>query len=124
MTVKRTSTGTTRSVTVVSVEPIGLGELRYLRDALAEFAPDWCAELDGICADEATLVVVPDSGDDMTGPSFVVSRESYGYRLDLVHWDNMQGIGLFPSLVDIMAAIRTRLSLDMARLHPGTASLH
>ena len=40
----------------------------------------------GICANEATLVVTPEDGDDETGPSFVISRETYGLRLDQVHW--------------------------------------
>ena len=43
-----------------------------------EIAPDWAVELEGICDEEATLVVLPEGGDDAIGPSFVISRETYG----------------------------------------------
>src|SRR4051812_26731868 len=110
MTVKRTGVGTTQSVGLMRAEPIGLSELRFVRDVVAEFAPDWTAELDGICTDEATIVVVPENGDDEAGPSFVISRESYGYRLDQVHWDTIRDVGLFAALADVMIAVRQRLS--------------
>jgi hypothetical protein len=121
---KRTGTASAQSFAVVRAEPIGLGELRFVRDTLAEFAPDWCAELDGICSDEATIVVVPESGNDETGPSFVVSRESYGYRLDQVHWDATRGMGVFGSLADVMTVMRQCLSLDVAWSHPRNRTLH
>ncbi len=123
MTVKRTSLGIPQSVAPVRAEPIGLSELRFVRDALAEFAPDWATELDGICSDEATLVIVPENGDDEVGPSFVVSRENYGYRLDQVHWDAIHDLGLFASLADIMAAVR-RLLTDVMQRPAARPTLH
>ena len=61
---------------------------------------------------------------DATGPSFVISRESYGYRLDQVHWDTIRDIGLFSSLADAMSAVRQRLSIESARAPTGRPTLH
>ena len=58
---------------------------------MAEIAPDWSVELQGICAEEATLVLMPDGGDDANGPSFVISQETFGFRMDQVHWDTTDG---------------------------------
>ncbi|MBS0638564.1 MAG: hypothetical protein U1E70_13615 [Acetobacteraceae bacterium] len=124
MTVKRSSVAAPQSIAVLQTEPLGLAGLRYVRDALAEFAPEWSVELGGICTEEATLIVVPEGGDDLAGPSFIVSRANFGYRLDLVHWDRMQSIGLFPDLADVMVALQQRLSFDVARLHAEQATLH
>jgi hypothetical protein len=76
---------------------------------LAELAPNWTAHLQGICAYEATLVIVPQGGDDAIGPSFLISRETYGLRLDQVHWDDMTEIGVYASLSDVVSVLRTRL---------------
>jgi len=124
MTVKRTGVGTTQSAALIRAEPIGLTELRFVRDVLAEFDPDWTAELDGICTDEATIVAVPESGDDEVGPSFVISRESCGYRLDQVHWDTIRDAGLFASLADVMIAVRQCLSLDVVPSHREPRAIH
>jgi hypothetical protein len=88
------------------IQPLGLTDLRFVRDAIESFAPDWTAELAGICVDEATVVVVPESGDDASGPSFVISRDSFSYRLDRIHWDLMNEVGSFASLGDVMTAVR------------------
>lgn len=108
MRVKRSSVTTVRDpVIAVETKPLGLADLRFVRDAIHVFAPDWTAELAGICADEAAVVVVPESGDDAAGPSFVISRDSFRYRLDRVHWDQMNDLGSYPSLGDVVAAIES-----------------
>lgn len=124
MPVKRSGLAASHSIAIVHAQPLGRPELRFVRDALADFAPEWSAELGGICADEATLVVVPEGGDDLAGPSFIVSRENFGYRLDQVHWDRMCSLGLFSNLADVMAALGLRLSFDAARQHAAPTALH
>ena len=102
------------------LRPLGSADLALVQHVLAEIAPAWSAELQGICADEATLVLVPDGGDDELGPSFMISREAFGLRVDQVHWDTVTEIGLFTSLNDVLEAIR--LSLAMCESGPEVAS--
>src|ERR1700761_1938319 len=64
----------------VQIRPLGDADVAFLQVAMAEIAPDWSVELQGICADEATLVLLPEDGDDETGPSFMITRETYGFR--------------------------------------------
>ncbi len=107
MRVKRSSVAYARQAAMpAEIQPLGLTDLRFVRDAIESFAPDWTAELAGICVDEATVVVVPESGDDAMGPSFVISRDSFSYRLDRIHWDLMNEMGDYPSLNEVMIAIR------------------
>ena len=87
---------------------------RLVQRAMAEIAPDWAVELEGICTEEATLVVVPEDGDDAIGPSFVISRETYGLRVDQVHWDALTEVGVFASLARRRAALR-RLAASVLR---------
>jgi hypothetical protein len=124
MTAKRTGLSATQTIAVVRSEPLGLAELQFVRCLLADFAPEWCAELDGICADEATLVLVPESGDDMTGPSFVISREGFGYRLDQVQWDDIRDAGLFSTLADAIASVRQTLTPDDGPVLQSARTLH
>ncbi len=108
----------------VPVRPIGDADLVRLQVAMAEIAPDWSVELQGICADEATLVVLPDGGDDAVGPSFVVSRESYRFRLDQVHWDVVTELGAFVSLDDVAAALGVRLAFYSEATLVPSATVH
>lgn len=111
---------------VVSVEPAALGtaELRALTDALADVAPMWTVELQGICVEEASLIVLPDGGDDMIGPSYALSRETFGYRVDQVHWDRMTEVGQYADFADAVQAIRHRVSLCVPAMVPAHATLH
>ena len=95
MSIKRPGTLTSPDLAFTyRVRPICGGDLALIRSALAEFAPDWSVELQGFCADEAIIVVVPEDGDDVTGPSFMISRETYGFRVDQVHWDVVTEVGV------------------------------
>lgn len=88
--------------------PLGARDLQIVKAMLADVAPDWSVELHGICSDEATLVVLPEDGEDALGPSFAITRESYGLRLDQLHWDELTELGVHASLkgvVDAMAQV-------------------
>jgi hypothetical protein len=110
----------------VSIEPAPLTTLeqRGVAEALAEFTPLWSIELQGICVDDATLVILPESGDDMLGPSFVISRDTMAYRLDQVHWDRIWEVGQYSSLMDIVPVIRQRILLCLPMLLPLSATVH
>jgi hypothetical protein len=104
--------------------PFGSADLAVFRRVIDDIAPDWSVELDGICADEASLIVVPDGGDDRIGPSFSVSRDTYGFRLDRVRWDTMTEIGVFGSLQDVLVAIRNQLDVFSGRTDLSRVTIH
>ena len=116
-------TSTDLAFTVV-VAPLAEADLMSMQFAMAEIAPEWSVELHGICATEATLVLLPDAADDANGPSFVISRETYGFRLDQVHWDRMTEVGVFTSLTDIVSALRPRVAFCTAMAAPAGVTLH
>jgi hypothetical protein len=104
--------------------PLGDADLAYMQRAIAEIAPDWAVELEGICAEEATLVVVPDDGEDASGPTFVVSRETYGLRVNQVHWEALTEVGVFASLSDVVAALQVHLAFCVDMGAPASVTLH
>ena len=106
------------------VPPPGDLDLALVQRAIAEITPDWAVALESICVDETTLVLVPDDGDDRSGPSFVISRETYGLRVDQVHWDAVTEVGVFTSLRDVLEVLRLRLAFCMDKTVPGSVTLH
>lgn len=106
------------------VPPLGTADLSYVQRAMAEIAPDWSVEMEGICTDDATLVVVPEDGEDATGPSFVVSRETYGLRVSQLHWDALTEVGVFASLCDVLTALQARLAFCTDMTVPASVTLH
>jgi len=112
------------SAVVLKAPLLGAADLVPVQDLIDEIAPDWTVELHGICADEASLILLPDGGDDLIGPSFVVTRETDGFRLDQVRWDEMTEVGLYPSLIDVLAAIRCRLTVGPDHVVPSMVTIH
>jgi len=68
--------------------------------------------------------VVPEDGDDASGPSFLVSRETYGLRIDQVHWDVVTEVGVFASMYDVVDVLRSRLSFCNGLGTPVSVTLH
>lgn len=125
MTIKRPSLPAVPDLAfTVRVRPIANADLEWLQLAMNEIAPGWSVEMHGICSDEATLVLLPFAGDDRGGPSFVISRETYGFQLDQVHWDTMTEVGVFTSMGDIVAALHPRLAFCTAMAAPAGVTLH
>jgi hypothetical protein len=106
------------------IPPLGTADRAYVARAMAAIAPDWVVEMEGICAEDATLVVVPEDGEDETGPSFVISRETYGLRVDQVHWDGLTELGVFASLSDVVSALEARLAFCANLAVPLSVTLH
>lgn len=113
-----------KAALALPVPPLGRRDLVSMQLALGEIAPDWSVDLQGICAGETTLVVLPDGGDDGIGPSFLISRETYGLRLDQVHWDMMTEVGTFASLHEVINALQPRLAFCSVLSAPASATLH
>lgn len=125
MSIKRPGTLTSPDLAFTyRVRPICGGDLALIRSALAEFAPDWSVELQGFCADEAIIVVVPEDGDDVTGPSFMISRETYGFRVDQVHWDVVTEVGVLASMNAVIDAVRLQLPRCAGLEAPVAVTLH
>ncbi len=57
-------------------------DLQIVEAMLADIAPQWSVELHGISAEDLSLIILPEDGDDALGPSLMISREDYGLRLD------------------------------------------
>jgi hypothetical protein len=108
----------------VPVPPISGAEVALVRRAIGEAAPDWSVELQGICADEAMLVVLPEDGDEATGPSFMISRETYGLRLAQMHWDTLTEVGVFASMKNVLAALTARLAFYPDLAVPASVTVH
>jgi len=125
MSLKRSSPTTLRKLLpAMPVRPLGLAELTIVEQALADVASDWSVELDGVSVEDVSLVVLPDGGDDAMGPSFVISRENFGFRVDQLHWDLMQEIGTYAALAEAIAAVRVRLLLNAGPVYPVSLTLH
>ena len=106
------------------VRPIGNAELEMVQAAMAEAAPEWSVELQGISIDESTLVLLPEDGEDSMGPSFMVSRETYGFRVDQVHWDVVTEVGVFVSMSDVVDVLRLRLAFCGSLEATASVTLH
>jgi hypothetical protein len=94
----------------IRIEPLGNRDRMAVESTLAEVAPDWSVELQGICTEEATLIVLPEGGDDAYGPSFAISRDAFGLRLDQLHWDELTEIGVYASMNDLLDAMCVQLA--------------
>jgi hypothetical protein len=108
----------------VSIRPIGQTDLRFVQRAMAALAPAWSVELQGIRADEGTLVLLPEDGDDANGPAFMISREGYGFRVDQVHWDMVAEVGVYASLNEVVAALGMRLAFCAIPGVTASATVH
>lgn len=125
MSVKRPTSDLGRpAIIAVNSSPLGTVELRAMTDALADIAPGWTVDLLGICVEEATLVVLPEGGDDRLGPSFILSREAFGYRVDQVHWDLLTEIGHFTVFSEAAATIRQCVRLSIPMTVPPSVMCH
>lgn len=113
-----------KSAIAVRSQPLCEVDVATVRQAIAAIAPDWSVELECAGADDATLVVLPADGDDSIGPSFIVSRDAGGFRVDQIHWDSMTEIGMFSSLGDVAATLRLRLAFCSAGAPPASVTLH
>ncbi len=106
----------------VRARPIGSAEVADLKRAMAAIAPAWSVELQG--GDEATLVLVPKTGDDAVGPSFMISQEDGGFRIEQLHWDVLTEVGRFASMQEVAAAINARLALGAEAGASSSVTLH
>ena len=108
----------------LQVQPLGESERRLAQRVMAEMAPDWSVELHGIYNEETILIVLPEDGDDAMGPSFIINRETFGLKLDQIHWDKLTEVGVFASLGDVLSAIGTLLGASTRFALPTSITVH
>ena len=125
MSIKRHVDPTSKAAPCAApVRWLGQADVAFVQRAIADIAPEWSVELHGICAAEATLVVLPGSGDDAMGPSFMISQDGTGYLVDQVHWDLVTEIGIFTSPATAVAALCACLGLYITGDAPRPYTLH
>ncbi len=112
------------SAIAVRVGPLGEGDRALVQIGIADIAPAWSVELEGICPGESALVLLPDGGDDSNGPSFVITRETFGFKMDQVYWDTLTEVGVYSSLHQVLHALRSRLAICTSQSAPASVTLH
>lgn len=99
-------------------------DLQIVEAMLADFGPQWSVELHGISAEDTSLIILPEDGEDALGPSLMISREGYGLRLDQIHWDELTEMGTFPTLGNVVDAIARVLQGYSDFKLPASVTIH
>ncbi len=124
MAAKRVAVSNRTPTPAASTRPLTEADRRAVQTLLANTDGDWTVELTGLRAEEATLVVMPEDGDDVNGPSFIVSRDAAGLRVDQLHWDALTEVGLYATLNDALGALRARLAFCSFTHVPASVTIH
>jgi len=125
MSYKRSSGQTNqKSAITVPAPPLGAADQAFFQSVINEVAPGWTVDLQAICLNDTSLILVPDGGEDQIGPSFSITRESFGFRLDQVQWDEMTEIGIYASLREVLDIICRRLAFCAGVIRPGSVTIH
>jgi hypothetical protein len=90
-------------------EPLGLEECRQLGAVVAELAPDWSVELREDVFGAATIVILPESLDDVSGPTLFVRRGESAFHLEELRWGTCRRLDDYPAWSDVLRAVRIRL---------------
>ncbi|HVY15773.1 MAG TPA: hypothetical protein VHB27_11110 [Rhodopila sp.] len=124
-TSKRPGSVVSRTAPVaITPSPITLRDLLVVEAMLADVAPRWVVEMHGVEIDDTSLIVVPEDGEDMIGPSFIISTHKHGYQLDRVHWDKMTEVGGFISLTAAAEAVARVLREYAGTGRPPSVTIH
>jgi hypothetical protein len=99
-------------------------DLQIVEAMLADIAPQWSVELHGTSAEDTSLIILPEDGEDSLGPSLMISREDYGLRLDQIHWDELTEMGTFSTLGDVVDAIAGILQTYSDFKLPASVTIH
>jgi hypothetical protein len=54
----------------------------------------------------------------------MISRETFGFRLDQVHWDAVADLGVFASLNDVVSVLGVRLAAFPDWATPASVTVH
>ena len=91
-------------------ERLATAHRAYLAAAIADIAPDWTVELHEAGTSEETISVMPEDGDDASGPTMLLYRDGTTFHLDQLDGDEYSTIGTFEALTDVAHVLRGRLN--------------
>lgn len=107
-----------------SVSRMGAREHADVADAVMEIAPDWSVELCGITLDDRCLVVMPDDGDDMTGPTFIIRRTGATVVMEEMRWDECHPVAAGADLHAVIRDLRGRLRMAVMQVPVASRLRH
>ena len=104
--------------------PLNWDDLDAVSALVSHVAPGWSVELNQTCAEDSSIVVLPEGANDLLGPAFVLHRSLGRVRLDQFRWDEYRKLGAFATLDDALADMRTRLAPLVGTVRPRAALNH
>ena len=105
-------------------ERLGTTHCTYLAAAIAEVAPDWTVELHEVGTSDETISVMPEDGDDASGPTMLLYRDGSTFHLDQLDGDEYTTIGTFEALTDVAYVLRGRLRALRSGAPTHSTTLH
>ena len=89
-----------------SCAPLTWDDLDVVAAFVHRIAPDWSAELNQTCAEESSIVVLPEGANDLIGPAFVLHRTHARVHLDQFRWDAYRKLGAFATMEEALTVLR------------------
>jgi len=99
-------------------------DLQLVEALLIDVAPQWAVELHGTSIEDASLVIVPENGEDACGPTFAISTEAFDLRVHKIHWDDVTELGFYPDINAAVAAVSAALEDFTASHVPANVTIH
>jgi hypothetical protein len=99
---------------------LGAKQCQHLAVVVAEVRPDWSVELHHDVLGRPFIVILSDDLDDPVDFTLVVRRDDAPFRLEELCGDTYRKLGDCGLWVDVLRAVRTRLSREM----PFPPTLH
>ena len=98
--------------------PLALGPVQraQVAGALSHFLPKWSVELTGGDGEAQSIVILPEDGEDETGPALVVSHNDGRYYIDAFQWDRYWTIGEYNEWPAVLREVRMTVAWEIAHL--------
>ena len=71
-------------------------------------------ELVDVWAGDETIAVLPEDGDDVRGPTVIISAEGGGFRVDAFRWETYWNIGEYAAWSDVLRTVRIVMAWETA----------
>lgn len=96
---------------------LGPAQRAQVAAALWHFLPEWSVELTGGEGEAQSIVVLPEDGEDETGPALVVSHQNGCYFIDAFQWDDYWNIGEYKEWSDVLRRVQMTVAWEITSLH-------
>jgi len=107
-----------------TLSSLGPREHADVSDAVMDVTADWSVELCGVSLDDRSLVVMPEDGDDMTGPTFIIRRAGAMVVMEEMRWDECRTVAACTDLHELIHDLRGRLRLAMMQVPVASRLRH